>query len=107
MRNDEEIRKDIQQIKLLIERLRSMREREIVMTRMGRMPNHGEIREMNDLSASIEASIKRNATIINFSTRKIFEALKNSYEMNMKSWENRKKFALQAFERDIKKKVES
>ncbi len=106
MRKDEDIRKDITQIRTLFNRLRIMREREIVMTRLGKMVNPGEIREMNELSANIEAIIKRNTAIINFRTRKLFEAEKSNYEMTVKSWENRKKFALLTLERRIKKSKE-
>lgn len=104
MRKDEDVRKDIMQIKTLFNRLRVMREREIVMTRIGKMVTTGEIREMNEIAANIESVIKRNTSIISFRTRMLFDAEKSNYEMAAKSWENRKKFALSALERRIKEK---
>ena len=104
MRKDEDIKKDIMQIRNLFNRLRIMKEREIVMTRLGKMVNPGEIREMNELAANIESIIKRNTAIVNFRTRKLFEAEKSNYEMTAKSWENRKKFAILTLERNIKEK---
>ena len=104
MRKDEDVRKDIMQIRNLFNRLRITKEREIVMARLGKMINPGEIREMNELGANIESIIKRNTSIINFRTRKLFEAEKSNYEMTAKSWENRKKFALLALERNLKEK---
>ena len=104
MRKDEDIRKDIMQIKNLFNRLRMMKEREIVMTRMGKMVSTAEIREINELAANIESIIKRNTSINSFRTRVLFDAEKSNYEMTSKSWENRKKFALLALERSIKEK---
>ncbi|RMF93007.1 MAG: hypothetical protein D6734_11005 [Candidatus Schekmanbacteria bacterium] len=104
MRTDEDVKKDIMQIKNLFNRLRVMKEREIVMTRLGKMINPGEIREMNELASNIEAIIRRNTSIVNFRTRKLFEAEKYNYEMTVKSWENRKKMALAALERNLKEK---
>jgi len=104
MESEEDIRKDLKLFKKFFQRLLIEKEREIALARTGKILPAGEIREMREIEANIESIFARNSNISNFRIRKLFEAEKNKYELNIKGWKNRKDYALQAFERFIKEK---
>jgi len=104
MQSDEDIKKDLKIFERFFQRLTVTKEREIALARTGKMLPSGEIREMRDLESNIEALFARNTTITNFRMKKIFEAEKSKYELNMKGWKNRKDYALLALERALKNK---
>jgi len=104
MQSEEDIRKDLKLFEKFFQRLTIAKEREIALARTGKMLASGEIKDMKELAVNIESLFGRNSTITNFRLKKIFEAEKSKYELNMKGWKNRKDYALQAFERMLKSK---
>ena len=104
MRSEEDIRRDLKLFQKLYQRLLIQKEREVGLARNGKMLSPGEIREMRELEANIEALFDRNSNITNFRIRKLFESEKSKYELSMKGWKNRKDYSLQAFEKFSKEK---
>ena len=104
MRTDDDVRRDLKQFQKYFQRLLVEKEREVALARSGKMLSAGEIREMRSIEGNIEAIFERNSIITNFRVRKLIEAEKSKYELNMKGWKNRRQYALQAFEKLLKNK---
>ena len=104
MRTDDDVRRDLKQFQKLFQRLLVEKEREVALARSDKMLFAAEIREMREIEANIEAIFERNSIITNFRVKKLIEAEKSKYELSMKGWKNRKDYALQVFEKLLKKK---
>jgi|SRR3989338_6641434 len=104
MRTDDDVRMDLKQFQKLFQRLLVEKEREVALARSDKMLFAAEIREMREIEANIEAIFERNSIITNLRVKKLIEAEKSKYELSMKGWKNRKDYALQVFEKLLKKK---
>lgn len=80
---------ELDRMKKIFRRLHMIKEQEITMRRVGKRTPAGQIREMREMEATIDAILERKRNILNTQQRNLFENFKNQYRANMRSWKNR------------------
>jgi hypothetical protein len=88
-----EAKRDLDQIRKMLQRLHFTKEKEIAVRRAGKRLAASEIREMREKEATIAALLERQKYVTNGQQRALFENFKNQYRANMRGWRNRLAFA--------------
>lgn len=98
-----EIRSDIEAIRKFLEALHAKKEREINFVRQGKRAPAGDIREMRDLEANIEAILARRQGVTQTRTGFMFIHYRDRYRAMMRSWRSRYTTAAMMRERRLRK----
>jgi hypothetical protein len=88
-----EAKRDLDQIRHLLQRLHFTKEKEIAVRRVGKRLAASEIKEMRKMEATIAALLERQKLVTNGQQRALFDNFKNRYQANMRGWRNRLAFA--------------
>jgi len=86
-------KRDLDQIRKLLQRLHFTKEKEISVRRVGKRLAASEIKEMREREATIAALLERQKYVTNGQQRALFENFKNQFQANMRGWRNRLAFA--------------
>jgi len=99
----QELQADIDAIKTFLKTLQVKKEREINFVRQGKRPPIGEIREMRDLEANIDAILKRRQAVKETRPGFMFMRYRDRYQAMMRSWKSRYSMAINMYERRRRK----
>ena len=86
-------KRDLDQIRKLLQRLHFTKEKEISVRRVGKRLPASEIKQMREMEATIAALLERQKYVTNGQQRALFENFKNQFQANMRGWRNRLAFA--------------
>lgn len=101
----QELRADIKTLRIFLQTIHVKKEREIILVRQGRRPNGGEIREIRDLEANIEAILNRRMNVLQTRVGFMFEIYRERYYSTMRSWRSRYSIAEKMYQRRMKREA--